>query len=368
MQALCKKKAPQLNTTCEKIEKATYELLTILLPDGADDLEKVFALDQESAKTTPKPSIVGLAPVIEVEEEFRPGEIAFQRELQKKRELYQEASDLITHFSRSVQDALIRCTRTTLESIKRRVSSPSTLLYGDTDEKRKLDHRPAFKLKLALTVPQISLKPGLDEIQSALNNAVQQIVSVHKSIYQWRQVASQAPPSQPNLAAVSGVLAAKSGLLAAKSGLLAAKSGVGLSAKSGLLAAASGILASASRNLGLSVPEAAATPPLKNFFKSVSEHKEIAKLISMLSSTISSAKALVTQSLEHFKGYEELWTIEKEEHVAKFMESKPDLSDIEGKMKVYVSIEETVVEEDEVMHVGSLALLTGEKNDTLHTP
>ena len=365
LQAICKKKAPQINTICEKIETATYELLTILLPDGADDLEKVFTQEVESIKHTPKHSMAGLEPVIEVEEEFKPGEIAHQRQLQKKRELYQEASDLIAHFNRRVLDALIRCTRSTLERIKKRVSSPSTMLYGDTDEKRKMDHRPAFKVKLVLTVPQISLKPGLDEIQSGLNSAVQQVVAVTKSVYQWKQGGRHASQPQPNLTAASGVLAAKSGVLAAKSGLLAAKSGVlaaksgVLASKSGVLAAASGILASASNNFGSGAVLAA--PPKKNFFKSVSEHKEVAKLISMISSTISSAKALVTQSLDHFKKYEELWTVEKEEHMTEFMKSDPDLSDVEGKMKTYMSVEETVVEEMDQMDVGSLALLTGVK-------
>lgn len=336
IQTICKKKAPQLNTCCEKIERATYELLTILLPGGADDLEKVFKVDSEPTRLAARrQSIAILAPVIEEEEDFRPGEIAIQRELQKKRELYQEASDIINHFNRCVLDGLIRCTRSTLESIKRRVSSPSTLLYGDADEKRKMDHRPAFKVKLTLAIPHISLKPGLDDIQSALNNVVQQVLAVHKSVYQWRQGPRHAPQAQTGPAAVSNDLTAQSGVLAAKSG----------------------VLASVSCNLG-SGPVAAT--PLKNFFKSVSENKEVSKLVSMLSSMVSSAKALVTQSLDHFKEYEELWTIEKEEHVKQFMESNPDLSDIEGKMKAYVKIEEAVVEENEQLDVGSLALLTGE--------
>ena len=349
-QAVCKKKAPQLNTSCEKIEKATYELLSILLPGGADDLEHVFALDLVepiSIKAVRRQSTaIGLAPVDEVEEELRPGEIAYQREQQKKRELYQEANDLMHHFNRSVLGALIRCTRTTLESIKRRVSSPSTLNYGESDEKRKMDHRPAFKVKLALAVPQVSLKPGLDEIQAALNSAVQQVVSVHKSVYQWRQ--GRKNQDQTDLAAASGVLGAQSRVLAAKSGVLEAPSGV-LASKSGNLA---------------SVSVVAKPPSKKNFYKSVSEHKEVSKLISMLTSTVSSAKALVTQSLDYFKKYEELWNMEREEHMAQFMETNPDLSDFEERMKFYVNIEETVVEEVEQMNVGALAVLTGKKKVT----
>jgi dynein heavy chain len=284
---------------------------------------------------------IALAPVDEVDEELRPGEIAKQREQQKKRELYQEANDLMHHFNRSVLDALIRCTRTTLESIKRRVSSPSTLNYGDSDEKRKMDHRPAFKVKLALAVPQVSLKPGLDEIQAALNSVVQQVVSVHKCVCQWRQGGKN--QDQENLAAAAGVLGAQSRVLAAKSGVLEAPSAV-LASKSGNLASVSIV----------------AKPPLKkNFYKTVSENKEISKLISMLMSTVSSAKALVTQSLDYFKKYEELWNVEREEHMTQFMETNPDLSDFEGKMKSYVSIEEAVVEEVEQMDVGALALLTG---------
>lgn len=289
--------------------------------------------------------VASLEPVDEVEEELRPGEIAMQREQQKKQELYQEANYLMHHFNRSVLDALIRCTRTTLESIKRRVASPSTLNYGNLNEKRKMDHRPAFKVKLALAVPHVSLKPGLDEIQTALNSVVQQVVSVHKSVYQWRQGGKN--QGQASLAAISGVLGARSGVLATKSGVLEAPSSV-LASKSGHgnLASVSGV----------------AKPALKTFYKSVSEHKEVAKLISVLMSTVSSAKALVTQSLDYFKKYEELWSVEREEHMTQFMETNPDLSDFEGKMKSYVSIEETVVEETEQMSVGAFALLTGMYN------
>ena len=48
--------------------------------------------------------------------------------------------------------------------------------------------------------------------------------------------------------------------------------------------------------------------------------------------------------------------------MTQFMETNPDLSDFEGRMKSYVSIEETVVEEMEQMNVGALALLTGRTN------
>lgn len=348
LQAMCAKISPQLNTRCEKVEKATHDLITILLPEGLS-LEDVTSLElPKSGTTTPatRVSMSRLSILDEEEEDFKPGELTLQREEKKRLELCQEADYLLTHFNKRTQDALLRCTRTTLEAIKRRVTSPSALHYGDFDgdKKKKMDTRPAFKVNLSLAIPNVALRPSLEDIQSSLNEVVQQVLAVHKGVKQWGQGSSQpadlSNPSQAQLAAQSKVLSQPSGVLAAQSGILAATSGV--------LATASGVLAS-------SMPK----DPPKTFFKVIAEHKEIAKLVSMLSSTVSSAKALVTKALDHFKKYEHLWTLDREEHMTKFLESNPGLSEFESEIRRYMELEETIHEEEEVFSVGALALVTG---------
>lgn len=311
-----------------------HNLLKILLPGGEEDLEAVLKPEEPpSGKNTPKlMSMTALSPVDEDEEELRPGELTKQRQEQEKRELYEAARELMEHYSKQTLLALIKCTKHTLETIKRRVASPSAIQYGDASEDKKNDHRPALKVKLVLAVPHIAIKPSLDEMQSSLNGVVQYILSVHKGILIWGQK-SVAIASQPSLGAPSGVLTAVSGVLSAKSGTLGGPSAISSTFRQG----------------GLS----------NTFFRPVSEHKEIAKLVSLMTSTISSAKVLVTQSLEHYKQYEELWTIDRNESMTSFMEEEPSLSDFEAKMKEYTAMDNVIEEEVELLDCGSLALVTG---------
>ena len=317
---------------CEKIEKATQDLITILLPEGLT-LEDVTRFEaSKSGTTTPvtRVSMSRLSVLNENEEDFKPGELTLQREERKRQELCQEADFLLSHFNKQTLDALLRSTRTTLETLKRRVTSPSALHYGDFDgdKRKKMDTRPAFTVKLSLAIPHVALKPSLEDIQSTLNDVVQQVLAVHKGVLQWGKDSSQlSNPSQAQLAAQSKEL---------------------LSSPSGVLAAASSVLS----------PSAPKNPP-RTFFKVISEHKEIAKLVSMLSSTVSSAKVLVTQALDVFKKYEHLWVLDRDEHMTTFLESNPGLSEFESEIRKYVELEETICEEEDILNVGSLALVTG---------
>ena len=339
---MCDKYGPKLRNSCKKIEKAVYELLALLLPEGEEDLQAVLKLDDAppSGKNTPKTlSMAILSPVEEEEEELRPGQLTKQREDLKKKDLLEEAKYLLETYSRLMLTALIKCTRYTLETIKRRVTSPSAIQYGDASEdKKKLDHRPAIKVKLVLAIPHVGLRPALDEVQAGLNTIVQSILSVHKNIMAWGHKVAVTQASQ------SGVLGSPSKMLAAPSGMLTASSKV--------LTDGPGTLSTASFGRQKSVDT-------KSFFKPVSEHKEVAKLVSMMSSTISSAKVLVTQSLEHFKQFEELWTVDCNEFITKFMEEDPSLSDFEAKLKEYTAMDDVINEEEELLSCGALALTTG---------
>lgn len=295
-----------------------------------------MALESKSGMTTPNKfaATSRLSMLAEEEEELKPGEATQQREAKKKQELYQEAEYLMTYFNKKTMDALIRCTRTTLESLKRRVSSPSALSYGEDDRNKKHDSRPAFKVKLVLSIPQVTLKPSIEGIQNTVNTIVQHILAVHKRVNQWGQVSSKSLLSAPN-----------SSKLASQSKVLSPTSHGGLKQASTVLAAA------------LDSPKA--TP--NTFFKLISEHKDIAKLVSVLSSTISSAKGLVNQSLDRFKEYEHLWSLDRDEHMKAFLEGSPGLSEFESEIKKYMELEETIAEElEEELIVGALALMTGE--------
>lgn len=311
-----------------------YNLLTLILPKGEEDLQAILKLGNTVPETTPKiMSALALSPVAEEEEDLRPGDVTKLRQQQKKHELYEEAKDLLDHYSKQTLTALVKCTKYTLETIKRRMTSPSAIQYGDSaEDKRKLDHRPAIKVKLILAIPHIGLKPALDEVQGSLNATVQKVLGVHKNIMMWGQRTGRVVEPQLALGAQSSVLTAASGALAASPGALNATS--------------------------ITFSQQKSTEQ-KTFYKAISENKEIAKLVSMMTTTISSAKVLVTQSLEQFKQYEELWNVDRNEFMTKFMEEKPSLSEFEAKMREYTAMDDVIAEEEELLNCGSLALIIG---------
>ena len=241
------------------------------------------------------------------------GELTQMRAAKRREDLKHEAFFLLEHFEQRNLDALIKLTRSTLENIRRRVTPPSSLLYGESADQRKSDHRPAFKVQLALAIPNVMLKPRLEEIQKSLNATVQCIVGVHKYVYQWGQ--------------------AREGTQGQLGGDIQGASMAQVSAAPGQLSATSTVMQASQSQL---VAAAAKKPTdLRNFFRSVSEHKEVAKLVSLLSTTFSSAKILIDRALEYFKDYQQLWMEEKEQSVAEFLESKPTLSEFEARIREY---------------------------------
>ena len=108
-------------------------------------------------------------------------------------------------------------------------------------------------------------------------------------------------------------------------------------------------------------PIQAVTPqiPAKNYFKSVSENKEIAKLVSLLSTCVNSTKKEVTTALEKFAHYHPIWQKERNETLEEFLAAGPKLSDFQAMLVHYRDLEAEITAEPEFYNVGAIALFTG---------
>jgi dynein heavy chain, axonemal len=98
-----------------------------------------------------------------------------------------ECSELRNFFNHRMLDALIKCTRASLDSIKRRLT---TRVQG-YDEQSEPAKPPFFTAKVTLAIPNITMVPALDDIQKALNKAVLQMLNVSRSVVLWGQDRSQ---------------------------------------------------------------------------------------------------------------------------------------------------------------------------------
>ncbi|KAK3754858.1 hypothetical protein QZH41_011331 [Actinostola sp. cb2023] len=81
--------------------------------------------------------------------------------------------NLIICFNQRTIDALVRCTRLSLDSIKRRMQA-SSKYKGDNGDMRTA----LFKADIVLEIPSVLLKPSLDDIQQLLNKAVQIMLKI----------------------------------------------------------------------------------------------------------------------------------------------------------------------------------------------
>ncbi|XP_053100655.1 dynein axonemal heavy chain 5-like isoform X3 [Hemicordylus capensis] len=252
--------------------------------------------------------------------------------------LEEEAQELLSHFSHRNGDALLKVTRNTLEAIRKRINATSVTSFLDHENasKQKQNAQPIFKASVILSIPNFAMMPALEEVQQTLNKAVDSIVSVMKGVGQW---------SKERLS--------KKKMLERK--MAALRSDGDSDPESEMKETEVGnIRDTASDTTSLILPSI----QNKNYYKGISENKEIIKLMSVLSSTINSSKREVLAALERFKCYHHIWKKEKEETIENFIKESPLLSEFESQILYYRDLELEINSEPEYICVGTVALYT----------
>ena len=83
-------------------------------------------------------------------------------------------------------------------------------------------------------------------------------------------------------------------------------------------------------------PKAAVAAKMpKPLAKTIAEHKDVNKLVVSLSSVMSTFKDEVQDMMKNFTGYSELWEKEPESTVKEFMSQNPLMVDFEAKFRHY---------------------------------
>uniref|UniRef100_G1KES7 Dynein axonemal heavy chain 5 n=1 Tax=Anolis carolinensis TaxID=28377 RepID=G1KES7_ANOCA len=317
---LCIKGAYKLHLKSSLVEEATNELINMLL-----DLEAQNKNDTESR-------------IEETDEANFSNQLstALSTPLTKKKKkememLEEEAQELLSHFNHRNVDALLKVTRNTLETIRKRIQAASIISFLDNENafKQKPSVQPIFQANVILSIPNFAIMPALEEVQQTLSRAVDSIVSVMKGVGQW---------SKERLS--------KKGMLERK--MAALQNDGGSDSENEMQQTEVENIHSAS----LSLPSTIQT---KNYYKIISENKEIIKLMSVLSTAITSTKRV---TLEHFKCYHHIWQQEKEETIEDFVKGSPLLSEFESQILYYRDLELEINSEPEYICVGTVALYT----------
>ena len=97
---------------------------------------------------------------------------------------HNETNKLRSHYERLMYTAVLHSTKQSFWSLKSRLSSQQGAEIIQVQ-------RPFFEVEIELSVPNIQVSPGLEDIESAVNRAALHILRATKKIYIWGQDRSQ---------------------------------------------------------------------------------------------------------------------------------------------------------------------------------
>ncbi|XP_076594398.1 dynein axonemal heavy chain 5 isoform X1 [Chaetodon auriga] len=357
---LCIRQAQSLHTKSSLVEEAANELINMLLEFDHNQREEVEKVEEESCAESKTVDHIDS----EGEDEGRSEDRLFSRNTllppasvgpssplvrrKKKRDLMEvmeaEAQELLSYFNHRNVDALLRLTRNTLEMLRKRIHASSLMHFlaeSDSPSRGKSSGQQAiFRVNVTLSIPNIAMVPALEEVQQALNRAVECVVSVSKGVSQWsKERISKRKMNERRMAAL-------------KQDSSESESEDGATTYRSL---ADGSTSDISASVIQAIPFQA-----RNYYKSVSENKEIVKLVSVLSTSISSTKKEVMTALDRFSRYHHIWRKDREDTMRKFIQGSPLLSEFESRILFYRDLELEINAEPEYITVGALALFTAD--------
>ena len=88
----------------------------------------------------------------------------------------EDIQKLYDHYNHFMYQALLNATKTSLNTLKRRVSG------GENS-----DGNPFFDINVKLSIPSVDLQPSLEEVQEAINRTALAVLGCTQEIYDWGQ-------------------------------------------------------------------------------------------------------------------------------------------------------------------------------------
>ncbi|XP_053374157.1 dynein axonemal heavy chain 8-like [Mercenaria mercenaria] len=251
------------------------------------------------------------------------GETGTEEDANEEQTVKEACDELNEHFKHKLVEALLRSTRYSLDVMRKRFFTRTNVHSFDDAAGGVHDSRiPFFTADITLAIPNVVMQPNLEDIQQSLNKACQLILDISKGVYQWGQ---NRPDSNPVQAA-------------SRHGKRSSLCLPGVSPDALLL-------------LPMEVT-------MKNYYKSVSENKDVSKFVMMMSSAMSSLKPDVLEALQRYSDYAFLWEKDRHEAVREFMEENPILSEYKAKLMMFKKLENYIDDIQISETVGPIELFT----------
>ena len=156
-------------------------------------------------------------------------------------------------------------------------------MFADIGSDTKRDHRPFFYCDAVLAIPCVVMHPALDEVQQTVNRASQSILSVAKGVSQWSKERRKMTPKSLHAAPTTALLGEppldRRGSMSSNPTSEASRSDLDGGMKG----------EGEEKTVTFAI-----RPQAKNYFRNVSDNKDIAKLVSLLFTAINSTKKVGT--------------------------------------------------------------------------
>ncbi|XP_028623753.1 dynein heavy chain 8, axonemal [Grammomys surdaster] len=304
-----------LNHKSRHVEEAVKELILIF--------EQIYEVKYtgKAAKSVPeqrKHVVFGS----EAEEGESPDYDPESREVDtndKEDEFKKECKEVYAFFSHQLLDSLQKATRLSLDTMKRRI------FVGSQGRRRSEDIVSFIKTEVHLAIPNVVMVPSLDDIQQAINRMIQLTLEVSRGVAHWGQQQVRRIKSPQNNSRGSDQISATGKPLKKEE-----------------------------RSFEETIP----ARKLKNFYPGVAEHKDISKLVLLLSSSVNSLRKAATEALQDFQKYKTLWTEDRDVKVKEFLANNPSLTEIRSEILHYATFEQEIEELKPIIVVGALELHT----------
>nr|XP_033786541.1 dynein heavy chain 5, axonemal-like [Geotrypetes seraphini] len=188
-------------------------------------------------------------------------------------------------------DALVKCTRISLDALKRRLHTASSK-YQAAKSISDQNIIPLFRAEIQLAIPNVVMRPSLEDIQSVVNKAVNIILSMSRDIPLWKFAYLHNKQQQMEQ--------------------------------------------NAARDLGDEITKIVALKPLD---KQISEHKDVNKALIQLSSMVLSLKVDAADVLNGFAKFASIWNQDVEEKVKEFLDTNPVMSEFQHQLSYFSQLE-----------------------------
>ncbi|CAF1008159.1 unnamed protein product [Rotaria sordida] len=283
------------------------------------------------------------------------------RRKQKKEYLQNAITELLHYFSHQNLDAIIKVIRITLEKIRKRIAS--TFIYDQNSREV-----PIFKVFAELIIPNITLQPQIDEVQSYLNKAIHTIINISKNISQWSKDRKKKKHG-PTMDMYSAEHERYDALNPTKDrNNERYPTNIDNNSESYTTDLHPQRLSTTSANINTRTQVNERVRPSQtskvqftldnNCFKSISENKDILKLIAQLATCINTTKTDITKALQIFTRYKSLWQRDRDDELRIFISKDPHVSEFENKIKYYENITSNINSQPQFIPVGPLAIFT----------